>query len=96
MMLDIVRAKYKFIDGGLGKEEKIAITCIYKTNLQQPLLRFLAQLEMCFFLASFCWPAISFVCVTKFVCIVYIATLQDIDVIEDAEIELYWQGACGN
>ena len=22
MMLDIVRAKYKFIDGGLGKEEK--------------------------------------------------------------------------
>ena len=49
MMLDIVRAKYKFIDGGLGKEEKIAITCIYKTNLQQPLLRFLAQPEMCFF-----------------------------------------------
>ena len=54
MTVHIVGAKYKIIDGG-WEEEKIAITRIYKTNLQQPLLRFLDETEMCIFLASFCW-----------------------------------------
>lgn len=50
----------------LGEEEKIAITCIYKTNLQQLPLRFFPNLKCVFFPVFFCWPAISVVCVTKF------------------------------
>ena len=51
MMLHVVNAKYRFIDGGLSGK-KMDFPCIYKTNLQQS-LRFLGKPEMrLFFMCS--------------------------------------------
>ena len=52
MMLHVVNAKYRFIDGGLSRE-KMDFPCIYKTNLQQS-LRFLGKPEMRFFCYVLC------------------------------------------